>query len=113
VEEFGEMMGGYFDNLTGHLRRTRRGGRAGLSAMRHFAALHGAKSSCCARSRIHAKVNCSTLDPVNIDLKHPDYHRKDADLPVALAHSMAGADVLVELRSLLPRRGTIRHPEDV
>jgi type 1 glutamine amidotransferase len=27
------------------------------------------------------------LDPAGIDLKHPDYHRKDADLPVAMART--------------------------
>ena len=76
----------------GHLRRTRRRRCAGLSGDAPFRAVTspGAKSfTCCARSRTRARrCGCSrTSMPRTSTSSIPNYHRKDADLPVALART--------------------------
>ena len=117
--EFGEMMGGYFDNHPWGIFDGRVVVDApDFPAMRHFApSFNRSEEFYVLREKPYSREKVRVLahlDTADLDLKHPNYHRKDADLPVAHgAHLRQGPDLLVELR---PRRrdvGRSRHPDDV
>lgn len=90
--EFGEMMGGYFDNHPWGIFEGRVVVDApDFPAMRHFAPsfmkreeFYVLRDKPYSRDKVRVLAH---LDTANIDLKHPAYHRKDADLPVALART--------------------------
>jgi len=90
--EFGEMMGGYFDNHPWGIFEGRVVVDApDFPAMRHFAPsfmkreeFYVLRDKPYSRDKVRVLAH---LDTARIDLKHPDYHRKDADLPVALART--------------------------
>jgi type 1 glutamine amidotransferase len=88
--EFGEMMGGYFDNHPWGIFEGRVVVDApDFPAMRHFGPsflrreeFYVLREQPYSRERVRVLAH---LDTSALDLKHPDFHRKDADLPVALA----------------------------
>jgi len=90
--EFGEMMGGYFDNHPWGVFD----GRVIVEAP-DFPATRHLGPSFTIREEFYAlrpqpysrrKVRVlAHLDTSTLDLKHPDYHRKDSDLPVAFART--------------------------
>jgi type 1 glutamine amidotransferase len=90
--EFGEMMGGYFDNHPWGIFDGRVVVEApDFPAMKHFPAsfmkreeFYELRAQPYARDKVRVLAH---LDPSNLDLKNPDYHRKDADFPVALART--------------------------
>lgn len=90
--EFGEMMGGYFDNHPRGIFEGRVVVEApDFPAMRHFAPTFTKREEFYALrpkpySRNSVRV-LAHLDTANIDLTNPAYHRTDADLPVALAQT--------------------------
>jgi type 1 glutamine amidotransferase len=90
--EFGEMIGGYFDNHPWGIFEGRVVVDApDFPAMRHFgASLTKREEFYVLRDKPYSRDNVRVLahlDPTKIDLKNPNYHRKDADLPVALART--------------------------
>jgi type 1 glutamine amidotransferase len=90
--EFGEMMGGYFDNHPWGIFDGRVVVEApDFPAMKHFPAsfmkreeFYELRAQPYARDKVRVLAH---LDPSNLDLKNPDYHRKDADFPVAMART--------------------------
>ena len=88
--EFGEMMGGYFDNHPWGIFEGRVVVDApDFPAMRHFGPsflrreeFYVLREQPYSRERVRVLAH---LDTSALDLKNPDFHRKDADLPVALA----------------------------
>jgi uncharacterized protein len=90
--EFGEMMGGYFDNHPWGIFEGRVIVDApDFPAMRHFGPTFSKREEFYVLrdepySREKVRV-LAHLDPATIDLKNPNYHRKDADLPLALART--------------------------
>ena len=90
--EFGEMMGGYFDNHPWGIFDGRVIVEAPeFPAMRHFAPVFTKREEFYVLrdkpfSRDKVRV-LARLDAATVDLKHPNYHRTDADLPVALART--------------------------
>ena len=86
------MMGGYFDNHPWGIFEGRVVVDApDFPAMRHFAPsftrreeFYVLREKPYARDKVRVLAH---LDPANLDLKHPNYHRRDADLPVALART--------------------------
>jgi uncharacterized protein len=90
--EFGEMMGGYFDNHPWGIFEGKVVVEApDFPAMKHFPRTFLKKEEFYelrARPYSRDKVRVlAHLDAANLDLKNPDYHRKDADFPVALART--------------------------
>src|SRR5688572_6637139 len=91
-EEFGEMMGGYFDNHPWGIFEGRVVVDApDFPAMRHFAPsftkreeFYVLREKPYSRDKVRVLAH---LDAAPLDLKHPDYRRRDADLPVALART--------------------------
>ena len=90
--EFGEMMGGYFDNHPWGIFDGRIVVEApDFPAMKHFPAsfmkheeFYELRAQPYSRDKVRVLAH---LDPSNLDLKHPDYHRTDADFPVAMART--------------------------
>src|SRR5262245_11422213 len=90
--EFGEMMGGYYDNHPWGIIEGKVVVEApDFPAMEHFPKTFLKKEEFYelrAQPYSRAKVRVlAHLDASNLDLKNPDYHRKDADFPVALART--------------------------
>jgi type 1 glutamine amidotransferase len=90
--EFGEMMGGYFDNhpwnvFTGKVVVD----APDFPAMRHFApAFSATEEFYVLREKPYSRKNVRVLahlDTSTVDLTNPDYHRHDADIPVAMART--------------------------
>ena len=91
-DEFGDMMGGYFDNHPWGIFEGRVVVDApDFPAMRHFApAFMRREEFYVLRAKPYSRQKVRVLahlDASGLDLKHPNYHRKDADLPVALART--------------------------
>ena len=91
-EEFGEMMGGYFDNHPWGIVEGRVVVDApDFPAMRHFAPSFTRREEFYVlREKPYSRKTVRVLahlDAATLDLQHPDYHRTDADLPVALART--------------------------
>ena len=90
--EFGELIGGYFDNHPWGIFEGRVVVDAqDFPAMRHFAPsftkreeFYALREKPYSREKVRVLAH---LDAASVDLKHPDYHRKDADLPVAMART--------------------------
>lgn len=90
--EFGEMMGGYFDNHPWGIFDGRVIVDApDFPAMRHFGPsftkreeFYVLREKPYSRSIVRVLAH---LDPSRLDFKTPNYHRKDRDLPVALARA--------------------------
>ena len=90
--EFGEMMGGYFDNHPWGIFEGRVVVDApDFPAMRHFGPsftrteeFYVLRESPYSREKVRVLAH---LDPAPLDLKNPNLHRKDADFPVALART--------------------------
>jgi len=88
--EFGEMMGGYFDN---HPWGVWEGNvvveAPDFPAMHHFPLTFKATEEFYVlRDKPYSRDKVRVLahvDTSGLDLKRPEYHRKDADMPVALA----------------------------
>jgi len=86
------MMGGYFDNHPWGIFEGRVVVDApDFPAMRHFAPaftrreeFYVLREKPYSRERVRVLAH---LDAAGLDLKNPNYHRKDADLPVALART--------------------------
>jgi type 1 glutamine amidotransferase len=91
--EFGEMMGGYFDNHPwGNAIKARVIVEASdFPAMRHFPkTFERTEEFYVLREKPYSREKVrvlARLDPSSVDLKHPNYKRKDADLPVAMART--------------------------
>ena len=90
--EFGEMVGGYFDNHPWNQVEARvRIEAPDFPAMKHFPPTFTRTEEYYVLrpvpySREHVRVLAS-LDPASVDLKNPDLHRTDQDFPVALART--------------------------
>ena len=113
------MMGGYFDNHPWGVFDGRVVVEApDFPAMTHFPKtfmkreeFYELRAQPYSRDKVRVLAH---LDASTLDLTHPDYHRKDADFPVAHgAHVRQGPDVLVELRPRLGDVGRSGYPEDV
>jgi hypothetical protein len=90
--EFGEMMGGYFDNHPWNVTEGKvvvdapdfpamKSLPGTFSFREEFYVLRDAPYS---RSKVRVLAH---LDPASVDLKNPNYHRKDSDMPVAIARN--------------------------
>lgn len=90
--EYGEMVGGYFDNHPWNVVEARvRVEAPDFPAMKHFpAAFTRTEEYYVLRpapySREKVRVLAS-IDPSSVDLKHPDLRRTDNDFPVAMART--------------------------
>ncbi|MEO7190427.1 MAG: ThuA domain-containing protein [Vicinamibacterales bacterium] len=89
--EFGEMMGGYFDNHPWNVTPGTVVVEApDFPAMRHLPpTFRFTEEFYVLREKPYSRQSVRVLahlDPSTLDLKTPDYHRKDTDIPVALAH---------------------------
>ena len=90
--EFGELMGGYFDNHPWNVIEGRVVVEApDFPAMRHFPLTFTAREEFYelrekpySRDKVRVLAH---LDTAGLDLTNPNYHRKDGDLPVALART--------------------------
>ena len=90
--EFGEMMGGYFDNHPWGIFEGRVVVDApDFPAMRHFGPsftrteeFYVLREKPYSRDKVRVLAH---LDPAPLDLKHPNLHRTDADFPVAMARA--------------------------
>ncbi len=90
--EFGEMMGGYFDNHPWGIFEGRVVVDApDFPAMRHFGpSLIRTEEFYVLREKPYSRDKVRVLahlDATNLDLKNPNLHRKDADFPVAMART--------------------------
>ena len=90
--EFGEMMGGYFDNHPWGIFEGRVVVDApDFPAMRHFGpSLSRTEEFYVLREKPYSRDKVRVLahlDATNLDLKNPNLHRKDADFPVAMART--------------------------
>ena len=88
--EFGEMMGGYFDNHPwGIFEGLVVVEAPDFPAMKHFApAFTRTEEFYVLRAQPYSRDKVRVLahlDTAKLDLKHPNYRRKDHDIPVALA----------------------------
>jgi type 1 glutamine amidotransferase len=90
--EFGEMMGGYFDNhpwgiFEGHVIVD----APDFPAMKHLGpSFQRREEFYVLRDKPYSREKVRVLahlDTSMLDLKNPNYHRKDADLPVSLART--------------------------
>jgi type 1 glutamine amidotransferase len=88
--EYGEMIGGYFDNHPWNVVQGKVIVDApDFPAMKHFPREHVAREEfyqlrAAPYSRDKVRV-LAHLDPASVDMKNPDIHRTDADFPVAMA----------------------------
>jgi uncharacterized protein len=90
--EFGELMGGYFDNHPWNVTEGKVVIEApDFPAMRHFPLTFTAREEFYelreqpySREKVRVLAH---LDTAGLDLTNPNYHRKDGDLPVALART--------------------------
>lgn len=90
--EFGEMVGGYFDNHPWNVVDARvRIEAPDFPAMKHFPATftrteeyYVLRPSPYSRDTVRV---LASLDPASVDLAHPDLHRTDSDFPVAMART--------------------------
>lgn len=90
--EFGEMMGGYFDNHPWGIFEGRVVVDApDFPAMRHFGpSFTRTEEFYVLREKPYSRDKARVLahlDASNLDLKNPNLHRKDADFPVAIART--------------------------
>ncbi|MEP6916039.1 MAG: ThuA domain-containing protein [Acidobacteriota bacterium] len=90
--EFGEMLGGYFDNHPWNVTDAKVVNEApDFPATRHFPAAFMAKEEFYelrAQPYSRDKVRVlARLDAASVDLKNPDVHRTDRDFPVAMARN--------------------------
>jgi len=90
--EFGELMGGYFDNHPWNVTEGRVVIEApDFPAMRHFPLTFTAREEFYElREKPYSREKVRVLahlDTAGLDLSNPNYHRKDGDLPVALART--------------------------
>jgi type 1 glutamine amidotransferase len=111
--EFGEMLGGRFDEHPwGNRRRHRRRRRSGVSGDASPAADEGVPRRALSRSRISRGTEIRVLahlDASKLDLTQPLVHRRDGDFPAAWAKTYGkGPRVLFDSRTRRPRTGTIR-----
>jgi type 1 glutamine amidotransferase len=90
--EFGELMGGYFDNHPWNVTEGKVVIEApDFPAMRHFPLTFTAREEFYelreqpySRDKVRVLAH---LDTAGLDLTNPNYHRKDGDLPVAIART--------------------------
>lgn len=90
--EFGEMLGGYFDNHPwGIFEGTVVVEAPDFPAMRHFPATFKRREEFYVlRDKPYSRNSVrvlARLDTSALDMKKPEYHRTDADVPVALART--------------------------
>jgi type 1 glutamine amidotransferase len=90
--EFGEMMGGYFDNHPWGIFEGRVVVDApDFPAMKHFGpSFKRTEEYYVLREKPYSRDKVRVLahlDAANLDLKNKDLHRKDADFPVAIART--------------------------
>jgi uncharacterized protein len=90
--EFGELMGGYFDNHPWNVTEGRVVVEApDFPAMRHFPLTFTAREEFYElRDKPYSREKVRVLahlETAGLDLTNPNYHRKDGDLPVALART--------------------------
>ncbi len=90
--EFGEMMGGYFDNHPWGIFEGRVVVDAlDFPAMKHFGpAFSRTEEYYVLRAKPYSRDKVRVLahlDPTGLDLKNPNLHRTDSDFPVALART--------------------------
>lgn len=90
--EFGELMGGYFDNHPWNVTEGKVVIEApDFPAMRHFPLTFTAREEFYElREKPYSREKVRVLahlDTAGLDLNNPNYHRKDGDLPVALART--------------------------
>ena len=91
--EFGELMGGYFDNHPWNVTNGMVVVEApDFPAMRHFPARFPAREEFYVlRDKPYSRESVRVLahlDTAGLDLKRPEYHRNDDDIPVALAKTV-------------------------
>jgi type 1 glutamine amidotransferase len=91
--EFGELMGGYFDNHPWNVTNGTVVVEApDFPAMRHFPPTFAAREEFYVlRDKPYSRESVRVLahlDTTGLDLKRPEYHRKDDDIPVALAKTV-------------------------
>jgi type 1 glutamine amidotransferase len=89
---FGELMGGYFDNHPWNVTSgTVVVEASDFPAMRHFPATFTTREEFYVlRDKPYSRDTVRVLahlDTAGLDLKRPEYHRKDSDIPVALART--------------------------
>lgn len=90
--EYGEMLGGYFDNHPWNVVEARvRVEAPDFPAMRHFPSTftrteeyYVLRSSPYSRDTVRV---LASLDPASLELQHPDLRRTDNDFPVAMART--------------------------
>jgi len=90
--EFGEMIGGYFDNHPWNVTDGRVIVEApDFPAMKHFPKTFMRREEFYVlRAKPYSPANVrvlARLDPTSVDLKNPNLHRTDQDFPVAMAHT--------------------------
>jgi type 1 glutamine amidotransferase len=90
--EFGEMMGGYFDNHPWNVTPGKVIVEApDFPAMRHFPATFPfTEEFYVLRDKPYSRDSVrvlARLDTSTLDLRRPEYHRKDTDMPVAMART--------------------------
>lgn len=88
--EYGDMLGGYFDNHPWNVVEARvRVEAPDFPAMKHFpATFTRTEEFYVLRAKPYSRDSVrvlASLDPVSLDLKNPNLHRTDNDFPVALA----------------------------
>jgi type 1 glutamine amidotransferase len=90
--EFGEMLGGYFDNHPWNVVEARvRVEAPDFPAMKHFPPtftrteeFYVLRSAPYSRDKVRV---LASIDPSSVDLKNPNLHRTDRDFPVAMART--------------------------
>jgi uncharacterized protein len=90
--EFGEMIGGYFDNHPWNVTEGRVINEApDFPAMKHFPKTFTRREEFyILRAKPYSPANVrvlARLDPSSVDLKNPNLHRTDNDFPVAMART--------------------------
>jgi hypothetical protein len=90
--EFGEMLGGYFDNHPWNVTDGKVIVEApDFPAMKHFPASFMAKEEFYElREKPYSRATVrvlARLDPSGLDMKNPNVHRTDKDFPVAMART--------------------------
>lgn len=90
--EYGEMVGGYFDNHPWNVVEARvRVDAPDFPAMRHFpSTFTRTEEYYVLRPSPYSRDNVrvlASIDPSSVDLEHPDLRRTDNDFPVAMART--------------------------
>jgi uncharacterized protein len=90
--EFGEMIGGYFDNHPWNITEGRVINEApDFPAMKHLPSTFTRREEFYVlRAKPYSPANVrvlARLDPASVDLKNPNLHRTDRDFPVAMART--------------------------